>query len=388
MRQRLGIAGVADPQPAAAAARRAGDRARPGGHARHARAHPPARRASGITVLLSSHLMNEVEELCNRVAIIRAGPIVYEGALDELLATRRRQLPPADARRRRGRARSASQPRYRRTSSPTATSCASRPTRTPSRRSPSRSARRASAILQLVDRRGVASRSSSSAHRRRVERPRPARGGGRVMTRASPGSTAGSCEAPRAEAHLPRPRRGDDRAGHLRRRAPVQTGGPNDVPFGRYVRDSGLATPLVLLLFGSIWLFPLITALVAGDIVASETPQRNAQDDPHALARARPGVRRQGARGAHVRARDRRRDGRRRRRRRLRSRGASTRSRRSPARPSRAGRGLGLLFASLARLRAAARRRSPPSGCCSRRSRATQRGVGRRRRSCSRCSCS
>src|SRR5205085_2435910 len=40
--------------------------------------------------------------------------------------------------------------------------------------------------------------------------------------------------------------------------------------FGRYVRESGLAVPLVLLLFGSIWLFPLITALVAGDIIASE----------------------------------------------------------------------------------------------------------------------
>jgi ABC-2 type transport system ATP-binding protein len=43
--------------------------------------------ASGITVLLSSHLMNEVEELCNRVAIISAGRIVYEGGLDELRAT-------------------------------------------------------------------------------------------------------------------------------------------------------------------------------------------------------------------------------------------------------------------------------------------------------------
>ena len=54
------------------------------------------------------------------------------------------------------------------------------------------------------------------------------------------------------------------------------TGGrrPNDVAFGRYVHDTGLAVPLVLLLFGSIWLFPLITALVAGDIVASE--DRNA----------------------------------------------------------------------------------------------------------------
>jgi ABC-2 type transport system ATP-binding protein len=41
----------------------------------------------GITILLSSHLLYEVEELCNRVAIIRKGSIVYEGGLDELLAT-------------------------------------------------------------------------------------------------------------------------------------------------------------------------------------------------------------------------------------------------------------------------------------------------------------
>jgi ABC-2 type transport system permease protein len=50
----------------------------------------------------------------------------------------------------------------------------------------------------------------------------------------------------------------------------LEKGQPNDVAFGRYVRESGLAIPLVLLLFGSIWLFPLITALVAGDIIASE----------------------------------------------------------------------------------------------------------------------
>jgi len=38
----------------------------------------------GITVLLSSHLLVEVEELCNRVAIIRRGRVVYEGALSAL----------------------------------------------------------------------------------------------------------------------------------------------------------------------------------------------------------------------------------------------------------------------------------------------------------------
>jgi ABC-2 type transport system ATP-binding protein len=41
----------------------------------------------GITVLLSSHLLSEVEELCNRVAIILKGRIVYQGGLGELLAT-------------------------------------------------------------------------------------------------------------------------------------------------------------------------------------------------------------------------------------------------------------------------------------------------------------
>jgi ABC-2 type transport system permease protein len=50
----------------------------------------------------------------------------------------------------------------------------------------------------------------------------------------------------------------------------VKSGQPNDVPFGRYIHQSGLASPLVLLTFSSAFLLPLITALVAGDIVASE----------------------------------------------------------------------------------------------------------------------
>ncbi len=42
---------------------------------------------SGTTVLLSSHLLAEVEELCNRVAIVRTGRIVFEGALEDLKRT-------------------------------------------------------------------------------------------------------------------------------------------------------------------------------------------------------------------------------------------------------------------------------------------------------------
>jgi ABC-2 type transport system ATP-binding protein len=42
----------------------------------------------GITILLSSHLLAEVEEVCDRVAIIRDGKIVHEGSIDELRTRR------------------------------------------------------------------------------------------------------------------------------------------------------------------------------------------------------------------------------------------------------------------------------------------------------------
>jgi ABC-2 type transport system ATP-binding protein len=38
----------------------------------------------GITIVLSSHLLAEVEEVCNRVAIVQRGKIVYEGEIADL----------------------------------------------------------------------------------------------------------------------------------------------------------------------------------------------------------------------------------------------------------------------------------------------------------------
>jgi ABC-2 type transport system ATP-binding protein len=38
----------------------------------------------GITIVLSSHLLAEVEEVCNRVAIVQRGKIVYEGEIAAL----------------------------------------------------------------------------------------------------------------------------------------------------------------------------------------------------------------------------------------------------------------------------------------------------------------
>ena len=86
MRQRLGIAGalLRDPQLLLLDEPTTG--LDPGGM-RDMRVLVRRLADQGITVLLSSHLMGEVEELCDRVAIVRTGQVVYEGSLPELLAS-------------------------------------------------------------------------------------------------------------------------------------------------------------------------------------------------------------------------------------------------------------------------------------------------------------
>jgi ABC-2 type transport system ATP-binding protein len=39
-----------------------------------------------LTIVLSSHLLHEVEQICNRVAIIDAGRLLYQGSVQELVA--------------------------------------------------------------------------------------------------------------------------------------------------------------------------------------------------------------------------------------------------------------------------------------------------------------
>src|SRR6478752_616047 len=45
---------------------------------------------------------------------------------------------------------------------------------------------------------------------------------------------------------------------------------PKDSLFGRYIHASGFAVALLILGFAAQWILPLLTALVAGDIFASE----------------------------------------------------------------------------------------------------------------------
>ena len=54
-------------------------------------------RDRGAAVLLSSHILSEVEQVCDRVSIIRAGRIVDEGTLDDLRHLTRTQVSFADS---------------------------------------------------------------------------------------------------------------------------------------------------------------------------------------------------------------------------------------------------------------------------------------------------
>jgi ABC-2 type transport system permease protein len=45
---------------------------------------------------------------------------------------------------------------------------------------------------------------------------------------------------------------------------------PLETLYGRYLKDTGYATPLVILVFSVQWLLPLIASLIAGDVFSSE----------------------------------------------------------------------------------------------------------------------
>jgi ABC-2 type transport system ATP-binding protein len=86
MRQRLGLAGALLREPRLLILDEPATGLDPGGM-RDMRILIRRLADQGITVLLSSHLMAEVEELCDRVVIISSGRVRYEGSLDELIAT-------------------------------------------------------------------------------------------------------------------------------------------------------------------------------------------------------------------------------------------------------------------------------------------------------------
>jgi ABC-2 type transport system ATP-binding protein len=49
-------------------------------------------RARGTTVFVSSHILSEVERVCDRVAMLRAGRLVAAGTIASVLASQRRRV--------------------------------------------------------------------------------------------------------------------------------------------------------------------------------------------------------------------------------------------------------------------------------------------------------
>ncbi|MFM1768799.1 MAG: hypothetical protein RJA22_1328 [Verrucomicrobiota bacterium] len=83
MRARLALAQALLPQPELLILDEPGDGLDPEGIHELRHTILRLRRELGLTLLLSSHLLSEVEQLCNRIAVLQGGRKVFEGSLAE-----------------------------------------------------------------------------------------------------------------------------------------------------------------------------------------------------------------------------------------------------------------------------------------------------------------
>ncbi|MGA2866911.1 MAG: ABC transporter ATP-binding protein [Verrucomicrobiota bacterium] len=88
MRARLALAQALLPQPALLILDEPGDGLDPEGIHELRQTIRRLHREMGLTILLSSHLLNEVEQVCTRIAVLNQGRKVFEGALAD---TKQRQ---------------------------------------------------------------------------------------------------------------------------------------------------------------------------------------------------------------------------------------------------------------------------------------------------------
>ena len=86
MKQRLGIAQALLPHPEFIILDEPTDGLDPQGIHEIRLLLPRLRDELGLTIMLSSHLLFEVERICNRVAIIDEGRLLYQGAVESLIA--------------------------------------------------------------------------------------------------------------------------------------------------------------------------------------------------------------------------------------------------------------------------------------------------------------
>ena len=85
MRQRLGLAQALLPQPELLILDEPTDGLDPQGIREIRQLLVDLARQHGLTIFLSSHLLHEVERICNRIAIIDQGRLLYQGTVQSLL---------------------------------------------------------------------------------------------------------------------------------------------------------------------------------------------------------------------------------------------------------------------------------------------------------------
>jgi ABC-2 type transport system ATP-binding protein len=90
MRARLALAQALLPQPELLILDEPGSGLDPEGIAEMRQTIVRLHREMGLTILLSSHLLNEVEQLCTRIAVLNQGRKVFEGQVNEVRAERSR----------------------------------------------------------------------------------------------------------------------------------------------------------------------------------------------------------------------------------------------------------------------------------------------------------
>ena len=101
MKQRLGVAAALLKDPELLILDEPTNGLDPAGMAEMRDVHPLARRRAAARSLLSSHLMGEVEQVCDRVGVIRDGALVAEGTVEELRGRAALRVRARAARRRR-----------------------------------------------------------------------------------------------------------------------------------------------------------------------------------------------------------------------------------------------------------------------------------------------
>jgi ABC-2 type transport system ATP-binding protein len=92
MRARLAIAQALLPQPELLILDEPGSGLDPEGTAEMRQTIARLHRELGMTILLSSHLLTEVEQLCTRIAILNQGRMVFEGQVADVTAGRGRLM--------------------------------------------------------------------------------------------------------------------------------------------------------------------------------------------------------------------------------------------------------------------------------------------------------